>query len=233
MNIIIKLKKFIKYKYKYYFLNNIYKNSSITESNGLTIRKYNGGKSYQNYLMHQKFKFDFYKKPLDDNFEDQTNYFFDNFKNIKTKYKDKKYTLCLGARTGAEVNAFRKLNFFSIGIDINYPKNSPYVIFGDFHNLQFPNESFDIVYSNCIDHTYDLNKFVNEAKRVCKKDGLIIFDLQKGNQDHVGKRGNFGNFEALGWTNTDIIIKKICENDLSVVSKENISKDYFQVVLKL
>jgi len=231
MNIIIKLKKFIKYKYKYYFLNNIYKNSSITESNGLTIRKYNGEKSYQNYLMHQKFKFDFYKKPLDDNFEDQTNIFFDNFKNIKTKYKDKKYTLCLGARTGAEVNAFRKLNFFSIGIDINYPKNSPYVVFGDFHNLQFPNESFDIVYSNCIDHTYDLNKFVNEAKRVCKKDGLIIFDLQKGKQD--GERYNFGNFEALGWTNTDIIIKKICENDLSVVSKENISKDYFQVVLKL
>ena len=231
MNIIIKLKKFIKYKYKYYFLNNIYKNSSITESNGLTIRKYNGEKSYQNYLMHQKFKFDFYKKPLDDIFEDQTNVFFDNFKNIKTKYKDKKYTLCLGARTGAEVNAFRKLNFFSIGIDINYPKNSPYVIFGDFHNLQFPNESFDIVYSNCIDHTYDLNKFVNEAKRVCKKDGLIIFDLQKGKQD--GEQDNFGNFEALGWTNTDIIIKKICENDLSVVSKENISKDYFQVVLKL
>jgi SAM-dependent methyltransferase len=231
MNIIIKLKKFIKYKYKYYFLNNIYKNSSITESNGLTIRKYNGEKSYQNYLMHQKFKFDFYKKPLDDNFEDQTNIFFDNFKNIKTKYKDKKYTLCLGARTGAEVNAFRKLNFFSIGIDINYPKNSPYVVFGDFHNLQFPNESFDIVYSNCIDHTYDLNKFVNEAKRVCKKDGLIIFDLQKGKQDD--ERYNFGNFEALGWTNTDIIIKKICENDLSVVSKENISKDYFQVVLKL
>ncbi len=116
MNIIIKLKKIIKYKYKYYFLNNIYKNSSIIESNGLTLRKYNGEKSYQNYLMHQKFKFDFYKKPLDDIFEVQTNGFFDNFKNIKTKYKDKKYTLCLGARTGAEVNAFRKLNFFSIGI---------------------------------------------------------------------------------------------------------------------
>jgi SAM-dependent methyltransferase len=231
MNIIIKLLKFFKYKYKYYFLNNIYKNSSITESNGLTLRKYNGKKSYQNYLMHQKFKFDFYKKSLDDNFDDQTNSFFDNFNKIAKKYKGKKYTLCLGARTGAEVNAFRKLNFFSIGIDINYPKNSPYVIFGDFHNLQFPNESFDIVYSNCIDHTYDLNKFVNEAKRVCKKDGLIIFDLQKGKQD--GERDNFGNFEALGWINTDIIIKKICENGLSVVSKESISKSYFQVVLKL
>ena len=44
---------------------------------------------------------------------------------------------------------------------------------------------------------------------------------------------NFGNFEALGWINTDIIIKKICENGLSVVSKESISKSYFQVVLKL
>ena len=105
------------------------------------------------------------------------------------------------------------------------------MVFGDFHNLQFPNESFDIIYSNCIDHTYDLNKFVNEAKRVCKKDGLIIFDLPKGKQE--GERDYFGNFEALGWTNTDIIIKKICENDLSVVSKEILNKDYFQVVLKL
>jgi len=200
------------------------------QSNGLILRKYYGKKNYQNYLDHQKFKFDFYKKDLSETFEVRVNDFINNFKKFKIKCNDIKYTLCLGARTGAEVCAFRKLNFFSIGIDINYPKNSPYVMYGDFHYLDFPNETFDIVYSNCVDHIYDLKLFINEAKRVCKKDGLIIFDLQKGKKE--SGRDNFGNYETLGWTSSDLIIKKILQHNLKIESHENTSKYYTQLLLK-
>lgn len=41
--------------------------------------------------------------------------------------------------------------------------------------LQLANESFDIVYMRqCMHHAYDLNKFVAEASRVTKKNGLFI-----------------------------------------------------------
>ena len=41
--------------------------------------------------------------------------------------------------------------------------------------IQLPNESFDIVYSRqCMHHAYDLDKFVVEASRVTKRDGLFI-----------------------------------------------------------
>jgi ubiquinone/menaquinone biosynthesis C-methylase UbiE len=41
--------------------------------------------------------------------------------------------------------------------------------------LQLPSENFDIVYSRqCMHHAYDLNKFVTEASRVTKKNGLFI-----------------------------------------------------------
>lgn len=41
--------------------------------------------------------------------------------------------------------------------------------------LQLPNENFDIVYARqCMHHAYDLEKFVAEASRVTKKDGLFI-----------------------------------------------------------
>lgn len=41
--------------------------------------------------------------------------------------------------------------------------------------LQLPNESFDIVYARqCMHHAYDLDKFVAEASRVIKKNGLFV-----------------------------------------------------------
>jgi len=41
--------------------------------------------------------------------------------------------------------------------------------------LQLSNESFDIVYTRqCMHHAYDLDKFVAEASRVTKKNGLFI-----------------------------------------------------------
>jgi ubiquinone/menaquinone biosynthesis C-methylase UbiE len=41
--------------------------------------------------------------------------------------------------------------------------------------LQLPNDNFDIVYTRqCMHHAYDLEKFVAEASRVTKKNGLFI-----------------------------------------------------------
>ena len=226
--IIEKIIKFFKYKYKYYFLNKIKQNSEVIVENGIKKRVYLGG--FENYLTHQKKKFDLYKNTLNRDFENQVNYFYLLFKNIKLTNSNRIYSLCLGARTGAEVKAFRKLNFFSIGVDINYPKNSPYVVYGDFHKLDFPDNSFDIIYSNCIDHCFDLKVFLSESKRLCNEDGIILFHIQKGSED--GSRDNFGDFEALGWKDANLIIKQIENEGLKKLSQKSINKSYIEVIFK-
>jgi SAM-dependent methyltransferase len=81
--------------------------------------------------------------------------------------------LCLGARLGCEVSVLRKLGFDAVGVDL--VPCLPLVVYGDFHNLRFPSGSFDLVYSNSIDHVYDLKKFLGEASRVCRH--VILFHL--------------------------------------------------------
>ena len=228
--ILKKIFNFFKYKYQYFFLGNLSKQILYEKKDGLVQKIYKGKYAYQNYLKHQKFKFFFYKKDLLKAFDAQVEEFLNNFQTISAKYQHKKYVLCLAARTGAEVLAFRKLGFFCIGIDLNFPKDSPYVFYGDFHNLDFPDDTFDVVYSNSLDHSFNINKLVEEAKRVLKKDGLMCFHLQKGIEEN--KKNNLGNYEALGWNHTNYIIQKILNNDLIVESKKDLNENYVEVLLK-
>lgn len=102
---------------------------------------------------------------------------------------------CLGARTGAEVKSLRDLGVFSIGFNIVYPKKSPYVVYGDFHNLKCNNDAFDLIYCNALDHVYELSKFLKEVYQITKPEGIIIFDIPKGLAE--SKSSMFGKFETL------------------------------------
>ena len=90
--------------------------------------------------------------------------------------QNKKNSICLGARTGQEVFVLRELGFNSIGIDlVEFP---PYTIKGDIHNLEFDDEKFDLIFTNILDHSLYLEKFISEMERVCIKDGNIILNIQ-------------------------------------------------------
>jgi len=161
-------------------------------------------------------------------FNEAVSNFFNNFK--KFKIKKNSYILCLGARTGAEVKAFRKLGFFSIGIDLAFPKNSPYVVYGDFHNLDFPENSFDLIYSNTLDHVYNHEKFIKEVLRVLKKNGKMLFDIQKGPNE--ANRIVLGQFETCGWDHSDKIIQKLLKFKIKLIYKKNLNYNYIQVIFK-
>lgn len=82
--------------------------------------------------------------------------------------------LCLGARTGCEVQAARQAGFKgSIGIDL-HPVGD-LVVKGDWHDIPFPDNSFHNVYCNSLDHCMDIEKLVNEIKRVLVSDGIFFF----------------------------------------------------------
>src|SRR3954467_8943428 len=54
--------------------------------------------------------------------------------------------LCLGARQGAECEAFIEKGAVAIGVDLNPGQDNHYVVTGDFHALDYADQSFDCVY---------------------------------------------------------------------------------------
>lgn len=117
--------------------------------------------------------------------------------------KDGMTVLCLGARIGTEVKAFLALNCFAVGIDLNPGENNKYVLHGDFHDIQFPSQSVDVIFTNCLDHIFDFDSFLGEIKRVLKPSGFLILEIEKGKQEG----GSPGHYESLYWQKIDDIIE--------------------------
>jgi len=145
----------------------------------LYYRKY---KNYQNYLSHQAEKLNIglrenVKKFRQSSFDEEVCSFTKRL-SVAKKYILNDKILCLGARLGAEVEALRKMGFKNaIGIDINPGPNNPYVIKGDFHKMEFDDESFDVIYSNAIDHSYKISLFSKEIDRVLTFNGNLILEV--------------------------------------------------------
>ena len=91
--------------------------------------------------------------------------------------------LCLGARLGGEVAAFRDLGAFAVGVDLNPGPDNPWVLFGDFQQLQFPDGVVDVVYSNSLDHAFDLSRMMAEVWRVLTADGRLVVEADPGVND--------------------------------------------------
>lgn len=103
--------------------------------------------------------------------------------------------LCLGARLGTEVRALHALGHFAVGIDLNPGDNNAHVLPGDFHRIQFPDGSVDGVYTNALDHVFDLPRLVGEVVRVLRRGGLFVVDIVAGYEEgHLP-----GHWEAMHW----------------------------------
>lgn len=134
-------------------------------------------RSYEQYLHHQQLKTSNLKvrRRLFKSDAERRKRFFRMFKSLKRYVSAGSKTICLGARTGAEVAAMRDRGWDAIGIDlVPYP---PLVVEGDFHNIPFPDSSFQLAYSNSVDHVFDLRKFVSEVERVLKPGGIVFLQL--------------------------------------------------------
>jgi len=156
-------------------------------------------KSYESYLEHQRAKLathDFanydveFRKALRDRLA-ALNIEWQNLK-----------VLCLAARIGTEVKAFLDLGCQAIGIDLNPGEENQYVIQGDFHDLQFPVRSMDVVYTNSLDHAFDIQRIANEVLKVLKPGGLLIIEAVQGRDQ--GIRPGF--FESFFWDNIDKLV---------------------------
>lgn len=139
------------------------------KSTGIYKRSY---KNYDEYLIHQSEKL---QKVFDSVKEHDLEYELivrDRYKDFKNWYGSS--VLCLAARLGGEVRAFKSLGALSIGIDLEPGPQNPFVLHGDFHNIQFANMTFDYAFTNAIDHVLDIDVFLLEVSRILKPNGILI-----------------------------------------------------------
>ena len=109
--------------------------------------------------------------------ETKVNGFRNLFKRNQEFLNNKKKALCLGSRTGQELFVLRELGLEAIGIDL--VEFLPFTIKGDIHNLIFEDKTFDLIFTNILDHSLHLEKFIHEMERVAISGGIIILNYQE------------------------------------------------------
>jgi len=127
--------------------------------------------------------------------------------------------LCLGARLGAEVRAFIDQGCFAVGLDLNPGEGNRHVVHGDFHQIQYASGSVDAVFTNSLDHVFDLGGFIGEVCRVLKADGFLIMDVVKGSIEGVQP----GNYESLWWERIDDILTPFLAGPFELVCRHDIA----------
>ena len=113
--------------------------------------------------------------------------------------------LCLAARQGTEVRAFIERGAFAVGVDLNPGRDNPHVVVGDFHRLQFADDSVQVVYCNSFDHAFDLEAMMAEIRRVLTPDGRLVAEVGRGTKE--GGRPGF--YEALAWERADEVLARM------------------------
>jgi SAM-dependent methyltransferase len=170
-----------------------------------------GYDSYEAYLEHQKAKL-------------ETHNFGEYDAEFRTALRERlaaldvewpgRTVLCLAARIGTEVKAFLDLGAFAVGIDLNPGADNRYVVHGDFHDLQFAPGSIDVVYTNSLDHAFDIERIAKEVVKVLKPGGLLIVEAVQGRDQGIKP----GFFESFFWKNIDELVR-VFENAGFIVSR--------------
>mgnify|MGYP002622619610 CR=1 FL=1 len=177
-------------------------------NDGLSQRSYD---SYEEYVTHQATKLDVLLTKYDDKKRAET------IVNFSARLKERlgdvecvkpgKSVLCLAARLGGECLAFIESGCFALGIDLNPGPDNRFVVTGDFHRLQYADGSVDIVFTNSLDHCFEMEKVIAEANRVLKSGGNFIVEVARGMQDEAGR--DHGLYEATWWESSDSVMDVI------------------------
>lgn len=161
---------------------------------------------YETYLTHQAEKLDRMYARRDRKDQGELAEFLRRFSGCEL-LREARNVLCLGARLGAEVRALRELGFFAVGLDLNPGRDNCYVCHGDFHDLKFREDSVDAVYTNALDHVFDLAKVMAEVRRVLRPGGLFVADVPPGFTEGFTP----GEYEATYWRSAGELIDRLEE----------------------
>jgi SAM-dependent methyltransferase len=85
--------------------------------------------------------------------------------------------LCIGCRYGAELDYLESTaGLQATGLDLF--SVDPRIVIGDMHKIPFEENTFDYVYScHSLEHSFDVEKALQEFVRVCKNGGHLIIEV--------------------------------------------------------
>ena len=182
-----------------YMNHDIFSTENSYSKGGFQYRNYD---NYEEYVAHQKSKFDIVLK-MGNSFRNSSvvvyrYLFYKQFCHLDNYLTKSSHILCAGARQGTEVEVLHDLGFKNAyGIDLNPGPNNKLVRVGDFMNLENPDSSLDMIYCNALDHAFNLEDLFKEHARVIKPDGYVLYDIcTKGAYE----------FEAVGWKSAEQVI---------------------------
>jgi SAM-dependent methyltransferase len=156
--------------------------------------------SYDAYLEHQRAKLETHEfGRYDEEFREKLR---ERLTSFDLEWRGRT-VLCLGARIGSEVKAFLDLGAFAVGIDLNPGPENRYVVQGDFHHLQYAPNSLDVVYTNSLDHAFDVERIAKEVLKVLKPEGLFLVEAVHGRDQGI----NPGFFESFFWKNIGELVR--------------------------
>lgn len=185
---------------------------SKESDSGIRKKQYD---SYDEYVDHQKSKLDKLGREGLREYDEQYHQALRDRLKDNTHINQGDSVLCLAARIGTEVKAFLDVNCFAIGIDLNPGFENKYVVYGDFHNIQFPSNSVDVLFSNSIDHVLKMEDFIDECKRVLKPSGIFIIEATKGEQQGY----KFDYYEATVWDHIDDMLELFNKKGFTTLSR--------------
>jgi SAM-dependent methyltransferase len=188
------------------------------DASELAQRQY---RSYDEYISHQRAKLDKISDRLHETEQEDFLDFKQRFSDCQA-LKPGATVLCLGARLGTEVKALHTLGYFAVGIDLNPGPDNPFVLPGDFHHIVFPDDSVDVVYTNALDHVFDLQKIVAEIQRLLRPGGIFIADIIEGYEEGFVP----GAYEAIHWPTVEKFVGKLSElGDLQLESLRDLGRN--------
>lgn len=200
-----------------------FERQSVDTDGGVQQRRY---ASYQAYVDHQASKLTRIERRL-------RRVEAEDLESFRSRFADcaalagNHTVLCLGARLGTEVQALMELGHLAVGVDLNPGASNRYVLHGDFHHLVFPDSSFSAVYTNTLDHVFDLPRLVGEIRRVLVPGGVLIADVVPGfDEGHLP-----GDFESTYWASVDTLLEALTAAGMRVVSRRALDRDPWQQII--
>jgi len=173
---------------------------------------------YETYLEHQKTK---YSALRSSSIERHDRWFFpalvERLSGLPTEIRGRS-VLCLAARQGTEVRAFIERGAFAVGIDLNPGPMNRHVMVGDFHDLQFADRSIDLVFTNSLDHAFELDRIVAEVRRVLRADGSLIVEANAAGDDAGASAGPY---ESTVWRGVDALLDRITRHGFEVETRQS------------
>lgn len=184
------------------------------DGQGLSMKNYS---SYDEYVTHQAAKLAEVQSSWLPDYDRKYHVVLRERLKERGFVSPQKNVLCLAARIGTEVRSFLDLGCFAVGLDLNPGEKSRFVLHGDFHDIQFPESSVDIIFCNAVDHAFDLEKLIAEMKRTMKHGGLLILELSKGKEDGYKP----GYYESMSWKRVDDILDVFLKHGFSVLDRSS------------